>query len=57
MTQIKVTQNCFVNITIIWLQCSLSDFVKHGSALEWSDPHELAPGFEVFQMKGTHIGA
>ena len=29
----------------------------HGSALEGSDPHELAPGFEVCQMKGTHIVA
>ena len=29
----------------------------HGSALVGSDPHELAPGFEVCQMKGTHIGA
>ena len=29
----------------------------HGSALEGSDPHELAGGFEVCQMKGTHIGA
>ena len=29
----------------------------HGSALEGSDPHELAAGFEVCQMKGTHIGA
>ena len=27
----------------------------HGSALEGSDPHELAGGFEVCQMKGTHI--
>ena len=31
--------------------------MTHGSALEVSDPHELAPGFEVCQMKGTHIGA
>ena len=31
-------------------------FVIHGSALEGSDPHELAAGFEVCQMKGTHIG-
>ena len=29
----------------------------HGRALEGSDPHELAGGFEVCQMKGTHIGA
>ena len=29
----------------------------HGRALEGSDPHELAGGFEVGQMKGTHIGA
>ena len=29
----------------------------HGSALESSDPHELAGGFEVCQMKGKHIGA
>ena len=28
----------------------------HGRALEGSDPHELAGGFEVCQMKGTHIG-
>ena len=28
----------------------------HGSALLGSDPHELAPEFEVYQMKGTHIG-
>ena len=28
----------------------------HGSALEGSDPHELAAGFEECQMKGTHIG-
>ena len=29
----------------------------HGSTLAGSDPHELAPGFEVCQMKGTtHIG-
>ena len=28
----------------------------HGSALEGSDPHELAAGCEVCQMKGTHIG-
>ena len=27
----------------------------HGSALVGSDPHELAPGFEVCQMKRTHI--
>ena len=26
-----------------------------GSGLEGSDPHELAAGFEVCQMKGTHI--
>ena len=32
-------------------------FVIHGSALEGSDPHELAAGFEVCQMKGTHIGS
>ena len=31
--------------------------LAHGSALEGSDPHELAAGFEVCQMKGTHIGA
>ena len=31
--------------------------LRHGSALEGSDPHEKAPGFEVCQMKGTHIGA
>ena len=31
--------------------------VSHGSALEGSDPHELAGGFEVCQMKGTHKGA
>ena len=30
---------------------------SHGSALEGSDPHELAPGFEACQMKLTHIGA
>ena len=30
---------------------------EHGSALEGSDPPEWAPGFEVCQMKGTHIGA
>ena len=30
---------------------------SHGSALVGSDPHERAPGFEVCQMKGTHIGA
>ena len=30
--------------------------VIHGSALEGSDPHELAAKFEVCQMKGTHIG-
>ena len=29
----------------------------HGRALEGSDPHELAGGFEVCQMKGIHIGA
>ena len=34
--------------------CSLT---RHGRALEGSDPHELAGGFEVCQMKGTHIGA
>ena len=28
----------------------------HGSALLGSDPHELAPEFEVYQMKGTHKG-
>ena len=28
----------------------------HGSALVGSDPHELAPGFEVCQMEGTHKG-
>ena len=28
----------------------------HGSALEGSYPHELASGFEVCQMKGTHTG-
>ena len=31
--------------------------VGHGRALEGSDPHKLAGGFEVCQMKGTHIGA
>ena len=31
--------------------------MDHGSALEGSDPHELAGGFEVCQMKGTHTGA
>ena len=29
----------------------------HGSALVGSDLHERAPGFEVCQMKVTHIGA
>ena len=29
--------------------------VSHGRALEGSDPHELAGGFEECQMKGTHI--
>ena len=29
----------------------------NGSALVRSDLHELAAGFEVCQMKGTHIGA
>ena len=29
----------------------------HGSALDGSDPHEMAGGFEVCQMQGTHIGA
>ena len=28
----------------------------HGRSLEGSDPHELAGGFEVCKMKGTHIG-
>ena len=28
----------------------------HGSALVGSDPHELAPGFEVVCQKGIHIG-
>ena len=27
--------------------------MSHGSALEGSDPHELAGGFEACQMKGT----
>ena len=32
-------------------------YIQHGRALEGSDPHELAGGFEVLcQMKGTHIG-
>ena len=31
--------------------------IPRGSALEGSDPHELAGGFEVCQMKGAHIGA
>ena len=26
--------------------------IEHGLALEGSDPHELAPRFEVCQMKG-----
>ena len=30
--------------------------MSHGSALEGSDPHELAGGFEACQMKGTHMG-
>ena len=33
-------------------------FFAHSLALERSDPHELAPGFEVCQycqMKGTHM--
>ena len=30
--------------------------IAHCRALEGSDPHELAGGFEVCQMKGTHIG-
>ena len=29
----------------------------HGSALVGSEPHELAPEFEVCQTKGTHMGA
>ena len=29
--------------------------IAHGSALEGSDPHELPPGFEACQMKGTHL--
>ena len=33
-----------------------SCFTSHGSALVGSDPHDLAPGFEVCQMKVTHIG-
>ena len=35
----------------------MSGAAAHGSALVGSDPHEKAPGFEVCQMKGTHIGA
>ena len=30
-------------------------FFSHGSALVGSDPHELAPLYEVCQMKGTYI--
>ena len=36
---------------------NISYKTPHGSALEGSDPHEFAPGFEVCQMKGTYIGA
>ena len=32
------------------------EHLAHGRALEGSDPHELAGGFEVCQMKGTNIG-
>ena len=31
--------------------------INQGSVLEGSDPQELAPEFEVCQMKDTHIGA
>ena len=37
-------------------QSSKVHIMLHGSALVGSDPHELAPRFEVCQMKGTHIG-
>ena len=33
-----------------------ADISQHGSALVGSDPHELAAGFKVCQMKGTDIG-
>ena len=36
---------------------NLRNVILHGRALEGSDPHELAGGFQVCQMKGTHIGA
>ena len=35
---------------------TIHEKLEHGSALEGSDPHELAAGFEVCQMKGTHTG-
>ena len=35
---------------------SIFILVIHVSALVGSDPHELAPEFEVWKMKGTHIG-
>ena len=36
--------------------CLYGNKLFHGSALVGSDPHELTPGFEVCQMKDTHIG-
>ena len=47
-------KNRFFNVFLI-VQSFLK-LVPHGSALEGSDPHELAAEFEVCRMKGTHIG-
>ena len=37
-------------------QISNIAILQHGSALVGSDPHELTHEFEIWQMKGTHVG-
>ena len=49
--------NCQLDFLKIYFLFFEISFVSHGSALVGSDRHELAPRFEVCQMKGTHIEA